>query len=235
MKRVFIIVNILLLFLTIFKGWQFFKVWSAESALSFIETRVASSPVLPYKGGGNKLPPAAGRLIDKSDKKKDIQRTGVVLSDMSFEREGEKLLPLRETFAGVIEKNLFHIHRVEGADEVKVEPPSSSLSKSKPKPIIMEGLVIIGNYKAAVIRDSAPQGKGGRPTRRVRVGDTIEDQKVTAIMEDRIIVKGEEGERVIKLHDSDKPLRPQITVRTEGTPAQTVPSEMPPVPPPQTP
>ncbi len=228
MKRVFIIINILLLFLFLFEGWSFFRIWSSESALSFIEPSAVSVPVLQRTG--NKLPPAAGRMRGKPDK--DIQKEGVVLSEMSFEREGEKLLPLRESFNGVFEKNLFHMQRREGAEEIKVEPPSSPLSKPKPKPIVMEGIVIIGKYKAAVIKDTAAQGKVGRPTRRVRIGDTIEEQKVIAIMEDRIIVKGEEGEKVVKLHDSDKPQRPQITGMTEGAPAQAVPSEMPPVPPP---
>lgn len=232
MKRVFIIINIILSSLIFFEGWQFFRVWSAESALSFIEPGAVSFPVLQSNGTGGKLPPAGGRFIGKPDKKKDIQRTGVVSSDTSFEREGDKSFPLRESFAGAIEKNLFHIHRREGTEEIKIEP---TLLKPKPKPIIMEGIVIIGNYKAAVIKDTAPQVKGGRPTRKVRVGDTIEDQKVIAIMEDQIIVKDEEGERIIKLHDSDKPLRPKITERTEGAPAQAVPLEMPPLPPPPSP
>ena len=218
MKKVFIIVNIFLLFLIFFEGWQFLKVWSAESALSFIKQGAVSLPVLPT---------TEGRGRGKSDKKNDSLREGMVLSETSFEKEGEKLLPLNEFFAGVIEKNLFHTQRREGAEEIKVESQTSPLSKPKAKPIIMEGIVIIGNYKAVIIKDTVPHVKGGRLTRRVRIGDTIEDQKVIAIMEDRIVVKDEEGERVIKMHDSDRPLRPQITENTGGAPAQMVPLEIP--------
>lgn len=224
MKKVFIIINILLLSLTFFEGWQFFKVWSAESALSFVKPGAVSPPPLPA---------TEGRGIGKSDKKKDSLREDVVLLEMSFEKDGEKSLPLSESFAGIIEKNLFHTQRRKGNEEIELEPQTSPLSKPKPKPIIMEGIVIIGNYKAAVIKDTIPHIKGGRSTRRVRVGDTIEDQKVIAIMEDKIVVRDAEGERVIKMRDSDKPLRPQIIERVEGgSPTQTVPLEIPPLSPP---
>ncbi|MBI5749324.1 MAG: hypothetical protein HZA00_09375, partial [Nitrospinae bacterium] len=155
MKKVFIIINIILSSLILFEGWQFFRVWSAESALSFIKMGTT---------GLNKpstVTPVTRRAIGKIEKKENIPREGMVLSGVTFEGEGDKLLPLRESFAGAIEKNLFHPQRREGAEEIKIESPSSSLSKPKPKPIIMEGLVIIGNYKAAVIKDTAPQVKGG--------------------------------------------------------------------------
>lgn len=220
-KKIFISINIILFSLILFQGWKFFRVWLAESALSFIETKSAS--------------------FDKPTPKKDTthQQTGV-LSGITFEGEGEKLLSQRESFAGVIEKNLFHLQRKEAAEEVKVEPPVSPSSppqlKPKPKPIILEGIVIFGNYKAAVIKEMAPQSKGGRPTRRVRVGDIIEEQKVIAIKEDQIIVKGEEGEKRIKLYAPDKPARPQITERPpESPPRQEMPGESTPTPPPPAP
>lgn len=220
-RRIFIVINILLLSLILFEGWHFYRVWSAESALSFIETGDA---VLI------KPSPAAGRMAGKPDKKENTSQD--ILSGKSFETEGEKLLPLRESYEGVIEKNIFHTQRREGAEEIKIELPSASTTtailKPKPRPINLEGIVIFGNYKAAIIKDTATQSKTGRQTRRVRVGDMIEDQKVIAIMENRIIVKGEEGERVIKLHDSDKPSRLQMTVRPEGAPAQGIPAEKPP-------
>ena len=79
MKKVFIIVNIFLLFLIFFEGWQFLKVWSAESALSFIKQGAVSLPVLPT---------TEGRGRGKSDKKNDSLREGMVLSETSFEKEG---------------------------------------------------------------------------------------------------------------------------------------------------
>jgi hypothetical protein len=198
MKKIFIAINILLFSLILFVGWRSFRAWSVDSSILV---------------GFKKTSPAGDKTIT-ADKKKDATQGGV-LSGVKFELEGEKVLPSKESFSGLIEKNLFHAQRREGAEEIKIETTSPSLQK----PIIIEGIVIFKNYRAAVIKDTSSQAKGGRPTRRVRVGDAIENQKVIAIMKDRIIVKDENGEKVVKLHKSDKPQRTQAIEMPAAAPA----------------
>ncbi|MEE9614868.1 MAG: hypothetical protein V3W31_07985, partial [Thermodesulfobacteriota bacterium] len=83
-----------------------------------------------------------------------------------------------ELYAGIIERNLFHDARKEGAGEVAPPRPASRKTprpERRSKSVVLEGIIIVGDYRAAVIKDIGAKRRGARPSRRVQVGDAIGD------------------------------------------------------------
>ncbi len=216
-KSIFSVIVFLLVGYAAFLGWRSLKIWQASDLESL---GINFSDISPAKE----------------------QKTHRVAKAVKKPLTVKKTMPPRDTFIKVAEKNIFHNLRIEGADESKIpeekKPQKSKIkAKAKIKPrIMLDGIVMFGNYKAAVIKNTERQRRGRKKVKSsvsVQEGDLIGDRKVIAIKKDHIVVEDEDGEEIIKLYDSNKP-KPKPPPPQRSDPSQrrrsavrpTVPGEM---------
>jgi len=183
----------ILIVLSIFLGWRLIKVWR------FSEYKII-----------NKETPLKASIKNQQKKKEFIKK----LKPKTY----KKRIPARNEFLDIVENNLFHHERIEGIEKNTLTPPTAvspfrrinSINK-----IVLEGIVMFGDYKAALIKNNLPQKRGLRKKVAksiwVHEGQVLSGRKIVAILKDQIIVVDEEDEkkRIIKLYDPGKP-RPKM-------------------------
>jgi len=127
----------------------------------------------------------------------------------------------------ILAKNLFRPDR----RKPKKEEDRSKVSKKKRKEkIFLHGIISMGDYKVALLRDGLGKDINIQRQNRFRKGDRFEDYIVKDILEDRVILKSESGEKEILIHD---PENPKVRARIEPRPQHQSPVAK--LPPPQSP
>jgi len=189
------LINILLAVCVSFFGMKAYGVWSGKK-----------KPAL-------KMPPVETRKAQPRRKSK--------------KRISKKMAPPESAYDLVVDKNLFSPERNEAKPEKKKEsaeakPKDSRVDKlamASFKKIVLHGVVIADNYKAALVTDIKKKtvpAKGRSSIRRrqkavakeliwVKVGDDLGDFKVADIMEDRVLLKKGSENYDVLLYDENKP------------------------------
>jgi hypothetical protein len=74
-------------------------------------------------------------------------------------------------------------------------------TRNKPDTHVLEGIIIVDDYYAALVKDIANQRAG---TQKVMVGDTIGSYQVESITDEKMIMRGKDGDRkVLNLINSE--------------------------------
>jgi hypothetical protein len=133
-----------------------------------------------------------------------------------------------KSYASIAEKNVF------SPDRKDFPTPMGTGGRQLVRPqIVLYGVTIIGNYKAASIASPGrPLQRGERETFTVRVGERVGDYKLAKILSDRVTLEAEGDTFEILLYDQSKSKR-RSDIRTESKPAtitSTQPVPSPPVP-----
>ncbi|MFQ5588156.1 MAG: hypothetical protein ACE5F7_04890 [Nitrospiria bacterium] len=129
------------------------------------------------------------------------------------ERQGLETLqsekPSRVSFETIARKNLFNPSRVElwekprkpqarPAPAKNLKPPISA--PAKPNTLILEGIMIYGDKRSALVKDRFKPQEGAR---RVRVGDELNGYKITAMTDREVALTDVNGtKRVLTLFQS---------------------------------
>ncbi len=135
--------------------------------------------------------------------------------------------PVR-SYASIAEKNIF------SPDRKDFPAPMGSGKGQLVRPqIVLYGVTIIGNYKAATIASPGrPLQKGERETFTVRKGERVGEYKLAEIFSDRVTLEAEGDTFDVLLYDQSKSKK-RSDIRTESKPAtitSTLPTPSPPVP-----
>jgi hypothetical protein len=131
-------------------------------------------------------------------------------------------------YASIAEKNIF------SPDRKDFPTPMGAGARQLVRPqIVLYGVTIIGNYKAASIASPGrPLQKGERETFTVKQGERVGEYKLAEIFSDRVTLEAEGDTFEVLLYDQSKSKR-RSDIRTESKPAtitSTQPVPSPPVP-----
>ncbi|NWF55270.1 MAG: hypothetical protein HXY45_10815 [Syntrophaceae bacterium] len=125
--------------------------------------------------------------------------------------------PSRETFAVIVEKNIFSPERKEFVAQA-APVPGPEKPAARP-PITLYGVVIAGDYQtASIVNPGRPLQKGEREIKTIKVGETIGEYKITKIMPDRIVLEGGEDSFEVLLLDPRAPKK-RVEIKTANPPA----------------
>jgi hypothetical protein len=133
----------------------------------------------------------------------------------------ERMQP-ESAFDSMVEKNLFSPTRKEILPEVVEEEPEKKLQKAPTKELALHGVVMLGDYKAALIRNLRPPTKNekGKSKSKIstkpagveekwrKIGETVGSFKVAEIHSDRVVLEGKAKKIELLLYDKDKPIKP---------------------------
>ncbi len=119
-----------------------------------------------------------------------------------------------KSYASIAEKNIF------SPDRKDFPTPTAAGGRQLVRPqIILYGVTIIGNYKAASLSSPGrPLQKGERETFTVKVGERVGEYKLSKISSDRVTLEAEGDTFEVLLYDQSKSKR-RSDIRTEGKPA----------------
>lgn len=113
------------------------------------------------------------------------------------------------------EKTLFSEDRAEFVSETgEAEPGITRVSASR-KPVFLYGVVMVGDYRKALVRENA--GKSG-DDRWVFEGDKLAGMTVTAIQKEKLILTSNSETLEVLLYDGGKPKSPHPVVAQTETP-----------------
>jgi hypothetical protein len=131
-------------------------------------------------------------------------------------------------YASIAEKNIF------SPDRKDFPTPMGAGARQLVRPqIVLYGVTIIGNYKAASIASPGrPLQKGERETFTVKKGERVGEYKLAEILSDRVTLEAEGDIFEVLLYDQSKSKR-RSDIRTESKPATITSTQ--PVPSPPTP
>ncbi len=140
----------------------------------------------------------------------------------------QKNPPSARTYASIAEKNIFSPERKD------FPTPIGAAGRQLVRPqIVLYGVTIIGNYRAASLASPGrPLQKGERETFTVKVGERVGEYKLAKISSDRVTLEAEGDTFEVLLYDQSKSKR-RSEIRTETKPAtitSTQPVSQPPVP-----
>jgi len=132
------------------------------------------------------------------------------------------------SYISIAEKNVFSPERKDFLT------PMGTGGRQLVRPqIVLYGVTIIGNYKAASIASPGrPLQKGERETFTVKVGERVGDYNLANILSDRVTLEAEGDSFEVLLYDQSKSKK-RSDIRTESKPAtitSTLPVPSPPVP-----
>jgi hypothetical protein len=117
-------------------------------------------------------------------------------------------------YASISEKNIFN------PDRKDFPSPIGTAGRQLVRPqIVLYGVTIIGNYKAASIASPGrPLQRGERETFTVKVGERVGEYKLAEIFSDRVKLEAEGDTFEVLLYDQLKSKR-RSDIRTESKPA----------------
>ena len=126
----------------------------------------------------------------------------------------QKSPPSMKSYASIAEKNVF------SPDRRDFPAPLGTGARQVVRPqIVLYGVTIIGNYKAASIASPGrPLQKGERETFTVKVGERVGEYKLTEVLSDRVTFEAEGDTFEVLLYDQSKSKR-RTDIRTESKPA----------------
>ena len=119
-----------------------------------------------------------------------------------------------KSYASIAEKNIF------SPDRKDFPTPMAAGGRQLVRPqIVLYGVTIIGNYKAASLASPGrPLQKGERETFTVKVGERVGEYKLSKITSDRVTLEAEGDTFEVLLYDQSKSKR-RSDIRTESKPA----------------
>jgi len=119
-----------------------------------------------------------------------------------------------KSYDSIAEKNIF------SPDRKDFPAPMAAGGRQLVRPqIVLYGVTIIGNYKAASLSSPGrPLQKGERETFTVKVGDRVGEYKLSKISSDRVTLEAEGDTFEVLLYDQSKSKR-RTDIRTESKPA----------------
>ena len=140
----------------------------------------------------------------------------------------QKNLTSTKPYASIAEKNVF------SPDRKDFPTPMGEGKRQLVRPqIVLYGVTIIGNYKAASIANPGrPLQKGERETFSVKKGERVGEYKLAEIFSDRVTLEADGDTFDVLLYDQSKSKK-RSDIRTESKPAaitSTQPVPSPPVP-----
>lgn len=161
--------------------------------------------------------------IGKRPQSKPENRPGV-LSTFGTQKNPPSL----KSYTLIAEKNVFSPERKD------FPTPAGTGGRQLVRPqIVLYGVTIVGNYKAASIASPGrPLQKGERETFTVKVGERVGEYKLAKILSDRVTLEAEGDTFEVLLYDQSKSKR-RSDIRTESKPATITsaqPAPSPPVP-----
>ncbi|MCK4391148.1 MAG: hypothetical protein KAV83_13030 [Desulfobacterales bacterium] len=113
-------------------------------------------------------------------------------------------MPPESAFRVVVDNNLFSPQR-EWLESEEPEPEPEITRLDIPgKKVVLHGVVILDGYERALVKNPRPKA-GERPSKWVKVGDTIGDFKVTRIKKDRIVLAEGAKRFEVLLYDKEQP------------------------------
>ena len=133
----------------------------------------------------------------------------------------QKNPPSLKSYTLIAEKNVFSPERKD------FPTPAGTGGRQLVRPqIVLYGVTIVGNYKAASIASPGrPLQKGERETFTVKLGERVGEYKLAKILSDRVTLEAEGDTFEVLLYDESKSKR-RSDVRTESKPA-TITSTLP--------
>ena len=146
------------------------------------------------------------------------------LSTMGIQRNPASM----NSYASIADKNIFSPERKD------FPTPLGTGARQVVRPqVVLYGVTIIGNYKAASMANPGrPLQKGERETFTLKVGERVGEYKLAEVLPDRVTLEAEGDTFEVLLYDQSKSKR-RSDIRTEGKPAtitSTQPVPSPPVP-----
>lgn len=126
-------------------------------------------------------------------------------------------MPPESVFRVMVDKNLFSPQR----EWLELEEPATALEIPQPNTlagqIVLYGVVLVDGYERALVKIPQPK-PGERPSKWVKLGDTIADFKVAGIKKDKIVLAQGAKRFEVVLYDKDQPkLRAGRVPETEPT------------------
>ena len=129
------------------------------------------------------------------------------------------------TYQAVVAKNLFSPDRrevqkapppppppPENKPVVEPEKPVQVLEKVEGKPIMLYGVILLPNYRAAIITN--PETKDNpREQKKVNIGEMIGEYKIVDIQKERILLDRKQERFEIVLFDKNNPKERKVTVK----------------------
>ncbi len=131
-------------------------------------------------------------------------------------------IPSESEYEILAKKNLFSQDRTESLpEEAEPEPEVKELS-SEAKKITLCGVVMMGDYKSALIRNSAAS-PDGQKNKWIKIGETIgEEIHVTDIRKDSILLSEKDKTYEIRLYDKNKDKSERIAEKPKESGKPTV-------------
>jgi hypothetical protein len=118
----------------------------------------------------------------------------------------KRTMPPESAYGIVVDKNLFFPDRAEFIPDESEPETKAPQAKVSGKKILLYGVVLMDDYKKALISNPVPE-EGERRAKWVKTGDQIGDFSVTGIKKDSIILAEGAKKYEIFLYDKDKPKR----------------------------
>ena len=118
----------------------------------------------------------------------------------------KRTMPPESAYGIVVDKNLFFPDRAEFIPDESEPETKAPQAKVSGKKILLYGVVLMDDYKKALISNPRPEA-GERRAKWVKTGDRIGDFSVTRIKKDSIILAEGTKKYEIFLYDKDKPKR----------------------------
>ncbi|MBU0484143.1 MAG: hypothetical protein KKB30_06480 [Proteobacteria bacterium] len=146
-----------------------------------------------YQSWNREIPPLPAPELQVEDKNLEKQENYV------------RILPVKDSYRAVTERNLFSPERKEFIVEkpiVEEKPVVQKIATISGRAIKLFGIIQLGNQKKALITD--PQQTGKRNNKWVSVGDQIGNLRVVAISADKLQVIDGNERYDIMLHDEKR-------------------------------
>jgi len=150
-----------------------------------------------------------GKDAAKKPQNKPVEKPEVV---STFGTQKNPVPP--RTYTSIAEKNIFSPERKD------FPTPLGAAGRQLVRPqIVLYGVTIIGNYRAASIASPGrPLQKGERETFTVKVGERVGEYKLSKISSDRVTLEAEGDTFEVLLYDQSK-AKKRSEIRTETKPA----------------
>lgn len=113
-------------------------------------------------------------------------------------------MPLESAFRIVVDKNLFSPQREWLEPEEQEPEPEIPQPNTLAGQIVLYGVVLVDGYERALVKIPRPK-PGERPSKWVKLGDTIADFKVAGIEKDKIVLAEGAKRFEVFLYDKDQP------------------------------
>lgn len=167
-----------------------------------------------------------------------IERKAKKNETVSVKKAFVRRVPDESAYDAVVDKNLFSQEREESVPEEKEEETAETKTLMEgSSELALHGVIIMGDYKAALIRNlkkDSPRKRGGQSAGDLdqeqwkSIGDKIAGYDVSDILQDRVFLSGKAGDMELLLYDKNKLQKPAFRVKITASKPQQAPAAKPP-------